>query len=1112
MDEVIQLKLDEAPALQSAKRANTAIDGIERRAGSAQKAMQSTVERAAGATVEIVDRSQRSIDRLVANAERKASTVGKSGVERLAMEREALVNKLGGQRDRIERVNSAYEKLIAHEEQLAKNGPGLEEALSSPWETGRTAVLDFIKGVGPVGIAVTAVGVAVGALGKKMFDLAAWAGDAAGATVDLGVRLGLTVKQAQELEKVTFVTGTNPELLAGATKNLLAVMQEQSTAGDKVRRGMDELGVSYMNTAGEAREVGEVTMELIDRLSRIENVNDRLTLANRTLGKSAKELLPAIDGYREVREQLEGVGVSADKLGRLDKLSDRISALGYAWKIFRQELSAKIEPILLPIVVRLTGIVAGKTGEPDPKQPLGALSQREWAAQLAAAKEQAQKQIDLSAVSSRLTIGDPGAILRERAGSVARSDKRQESFIATELRDLEGISSKLNELQGKRAELASKLRTRGQLDDPGRALLEREYFSLNREISGLEARKKAMEEAAKKAEDRLRLAAQGREELDRRILLRRQPGLPFGADFKDTTGRTRTVGSGSLIGTPFEVKADDSELTKRAEAQLRIYTERLREEKQFQDETSKIELDTIDKTFAAQESANQRLRQLELARLGQASSDDLTAQLSLEEKKLQIEVQFLDRQYALQKSSIARRQAQELEYLEWLKVQRPDDEEAINDRIRALNRKTAQEAFEREAEWQDEIDSLRLESTNRQVKLVDDANRKMRQSFDSAFDGIFNALLGRGGSAMQQLWNLTQSIFIIPFRDELKDLAASIFLPGAQRSSRSGSGGLLGFLGGFGGFGGLGAVSRPGAPGGTGGFAGPVVGLGGITGGRSLAGLGPMAGVAGLTAFLTRFGNWGYGPKGGDFGGEVAGSYRGVGGLKGAGMLAAGGVLAFDGLRRGGIVGLAETTAGGALIGAKFGGGIGALIGGAIGLGAGLVRLFISGAEKKVIEKVNRYYGYDIDKPFAKNLLALAKESFGGDLDRMLFSQQAKDLIELWAMSTGKSTAQFANARPQTINLSSSNGVIRQIPNYYNGSALPTLLPSALPGVSSPASITLGLQLDGKTTRQLMTEGTLHTMARDPRAVQAASIEAQKQNSGRSEQLRAILAPTAVRA
>ena len=58
--------------------------------------------------------------------------------------------------------------------------------------------------------------------------------------------------------------------------------------------------------------------------------------------------------------------------------------------------------------------------------------------------------------------------------------------------------------------------------------------------------------------------------------------------------------------------------------------------------------------------------------------------------------------------------------------------------------------------------------------------------------------------------------------------------------------------------------------------------------------------------------------------------------------LMAGAMLAYDGLRRGGFTGMAETTAGGAMIGFKFGGPLGAAIGAAAGLVAGIVGQLVS--------------------------------------------------------------------------------------------------------------------------------------------------------------------------
>ena len=138
---------------------------------------------------------------------------------------------------------------------------------------------------------------------------------------------------------------------------------------------------------------------------------------------------------------------------------------------------------------------------------------------------------------------------------------------------------------------------------------------------------------------------------------------------------------------------------------------------------------------------------------------------------------------------------------------------------------------------------------------------------------------------------------------------------------------------------------------------------------------------------LTNLGNLGYKPerwKIDEIGGDPykVADAKGVGGMKGGAMLAAGAMLVMDGLRRGGKIGVAETTGGGALIGAKFGGPLGALIGGIAGFAAGMVRLFIKGAVEKARQKIKDLYGVDIpDKAVLQQIVDTAKQSYGGNLD-----------------------------------------------------------------------------------------------------------------------------------
>jgi hypothetical protein len=243
---------------------------------------------------------------------------------------------------------------------------------------------------------------------------------------------------------------------------------------------------------------------------------------------------------------------------------------------------------------------------------------------------------------------------------------------------------------------------------------------------------------------------------------------------------------------------------------------------------------------------------------------------------------------------------------------------------------------------------------------------------------------------------------------------------------------------------------------------------------------------------------------------QIAGA-RGIGGWQGGAMLLGGGMLAMEGLRRGGWSGVGMTTAGGALIGAKFGGPLGAVIGGAIGFAAGIGRLFVKSAEEKVRKKIRATYGVDVrDKGVLRQIVETAKQGFGGNLDMAIRSQQVRDLVELYAMSTGQSTAGLPGAvRP--LDLMQTGGALFQSPSYSSGVALPGLggLPTLdrIGGGTPSGAAPIVIQLDGPATTALLRGEAVQAISDNPRAVQSASMKATRANAGRREMTTLQLSP-----
>ncbi|MBI4905701.1 MAG: hypothetical protein HY820_18860 [Acidobacteria bacterium] len=426
------------------------------------------------------------------------------------------------------------------------------------------------------------------------------------------------------------------------------------------------------------------------------------------------------------------------------------------------------------------------------------------------------------------------------------------------------------------------------------------------------------------------------------------------------------------------------------------------------------------------------------------------------------------------------------------------------------------------------VDAARQNAANRTAGIIRDHNQKIFDSLKQQAGGVFDALLTKSQSIWSAIGNSFKTALLTAIKDVVTSRVAAMLMQlftGHKVSFASGGSGGGGLLSGIGGMLGVGAIPVFGSGGGgpiPGGSAGgwgtpPFVptgggggGFGGWTGASSAGGLFSKAGWAGTLANLKSF-----------FG--IGGSVRLAPGVattwqaatlgqkfsaigKSNAALMGGALLALDGLRRGGWLGVGETTAGGALIGFKYGGPLGAAIGAGIGFAAGIVRLFVKGAQEKAREKIKATYGVDIsDKGLLKQIVDTAKSAFGGNLDMAIRSPQIRDLIQLYAMTTGqKPTGMPGTMTP--ISLVQTGGGLFQATQYNNGTPLSGL--AGLPSLdkvgggaatNAGGTIVIPLSIDSQAVGNVVIQ--------NGRVVTQGAITAMKSNAGRREMTALQLAP-----
>jgi hypothetical protein len=173
--------------------------------------------------------------------------------------------------------------------------------------------------------------------------------------------------------------------------------------------------------------------------------------------------------------------------------------------------------------------------------------------------------------------------------------------------------------------------------------------------------------------------------------------------------------------------------------------------------------------------------------------------------------------------------------------------------------------------------------------------------------------------------------------------------------------------------------------------------------------------------------------------------------------------------------------------------------------------LFIKGATEKTKDKIKALYGVDIaDKGVLKQIVDMTKSEFGGNIDMAIRSPQIRDLIQLYAMSTGQHTKGMP-AQVHPLDLVQSGGSLYQSRGYSNGAALPGMgglptLDSIGGGVASGAGPVV-IQLDGPATTSLLRGEAVNAIASNPRVVAGASLSAARSNAGRRELTSLQLSP-----
>jgi hypothetical protein len=244
---------------------------------------------------------------------------------------------------------------------------------------------------------------------------------------------------------------------------------------------------------------------------------------------------------------------------------------------------------------------------------------------------------------------------------------------------------------------------------------------------------------------------------------------------------------------------------------------------------------------------------------------------------------------------------------------------------------------------------------------------------------------------------------------------------------------------------------------------------------------------------------------------------------KSGGAALLGGGIALDGIRRGGVLGTLEAAGGGALVGFKYGGPIGAVIGAAIGGGIAAGKSIFGTTDRQhAKDLVKQVYGMSINDATADQIVQIAKQSYGNQIDVAVRSSQVRDLLKLYAQATGQKSAedQFVQSQVHSASFVESGGRLQQQAIYDNGNAYSYSSPLSVYGgvQTSPLSTyapnqgvfngNLQIHLNGQSASDALAGQVVRVAT--PSFVQGQALSASGSSIGRTAQQNMTLSPSAL--
>lgn len=179
------------------------------------------------------------------------------------------------------------------------------------------------------------------------------------------IRIGVSAERLQSLRYAANLSGASAETLdKSMTKLNENIAKAASGKNEELASLFKKLGISLKDANGNLRNAADVMPQFADAIQRNTDAGLRARMMIAAFGEEGQKLVPMLEGgsgaLQEMQDRAKRLGLvmSGDDVKAAAALGGRFSELGMVFDSFGNTLSAKIAPVLTPIIDDLVEFIA----------------------------------------------------------------------------------------------------------------------------------------------------------------------------------------------------------------------------------------------------------------------------------------------------------------------------------------------------------------------------------------------------------------------------------------------------------------------------------------------------------------------------------------------------------------------------------------------------------------------------------------------------------------------------------------------------------------------------------------------------------------------------------